>query len=207
MDEHVISKALEIWSLQTLLDISIILGIFAMGLIIIQNYYSSLEKFLTLRVSVEVWKLLTTLLADVLLAIIVIVGFLVLNPDIMADIKMAVPFVPLATLLFAVALLFRLFYGGHKPESKNFKLAVWFVFIANLSNIVGFSLIMEAPGKEYLEIHPSPFWTYLKTHFISNSIPAGIELAQYTFYLIFPLLILVFVWGFVGFLKSLNRSK
>jgi hypothetical protein len=204
MNEHIISKALEIWSLQSLLDIAIILGILSMGLAIVLKYYSSLEKFLTLRVSIEIWQLLTILFTDIFLVIVVIVGFLVLNPDIMADIKVAVPFTPLATVLFAIALIIRLFYDGHKPESKNYNIAIWLIFIANLLNIIGFSLVMEAPGEEYLSIYPSTFWSYLKTHFRSNAIPHGIELAQVTFYVCFPLLIAVFVWGFVSFL---NYSK
>ncbi|MCK5797779.1 MAG: hypothetical protein KAI47_11375 [Deltaproteobacteria bacterium] len=31
-------------------------------------------------------------------------GFVMLNPEVMADIKVAIPFVPVATLLFAAAL-------------------------------------------------------------------------------------------------------
>ncbi len=149
MDEHVVAKGLEIWTLQTLLNISIILGMFSLGFIIIQKYYKSLQKHLTLRVSIEVWELFTILIADLFLTITVIIGFLVLNPDIMADIKVAVPFIPAATVLFAFGLLVRLFYNGHKPTDKNFRLAIWFIFAANLINIIGFSIIMEAPGKEY----------------------------------------------------------
>lgn len=207
MNEHIISKALEIWSLQSVLDIAIILGILSLGLAIVLKYYSSLEKYLTLRVSMEIWKLLTILFTDILLVIVVIVGFLILNPDIMADIKVAVPFVPLATVLFAIALVIRLFYDGHKPESKNYNTSIWLIFIANLLNVIGFSLIMEAPGEEYLSIHPSTFWTYLQTHFRSNAIPHGIELAQITFYICFPILIAVFVWGFISFLKYSQKNN
>ncbi len=202
MNEHVISKALEIWSLQTMLDVSIIIGMLALGLAIVQKYYSSLEKYLTLRVSIEIWQLITILLTDIFLVITVVVGFLILNPDIMADIKVAVPFTPVATVLFAVALILRLFYGGHKSENKNYKTAIWLIFVANLLNVFGFTFVMEAPGEEYLSLHPSAFWTYLQTHFRSNAIPHGIELAQITFYICFPLLLAVFVWGFVSFLKS-----
>jgi hypothetical protein len=51
MNEHEIAKALEVWSLQTLLDISIVLGVFALGLALVQGYYRALEKQLALRVS------------------------------------------------------------------------------------------------------------------------------------------------------------
>ncbi len=207
MDEHVVAKGLEIWTLQTLLNISIILGMFSLGIIIIQKYYKSLQKHLTLRVSIEVWELFTILITDLFLTITVIIGFLVLNPDIMADIKVAVPFIPAATVLFAFGLLVRLFYNGHKPTDKNFRISAWLIFAANLINIIGFSIIMEAPGKEYLEYHPSAFWEFIKLNFRSNSVPNGLELAQITFYIFFPMLILVFIIGFAQFMKSLGKNE
>ncbi len=201
---HEISKALEVWTLQTLLNISIILGIVSLGLTIVQPYYKALRENLTLRVSIEIWNIFTVLIVDIFLVIVVAVGFIILNPDIMADIKVAVPFIPIATILFAVALLLRLFYDGHKPAGKNFLKALWVMFIANLINIIGFSFIMEAPGGEYLDSHPSAFWTYVKTHLRSNADPHGLELAQITFYICFPILLAVFIWGFV---KAVNSFK
>ena len=56
MTEHDITKALEIWTLQNLLNISIMLGILACGLALVQNYYRALEKHLSLRVSIELWR-------------------------------------------------------------------------------------------------------------------------------------------------------
>ena len=113
--EHVIAKALEVWTLQNLLNVSIMLGILAAGLALVQEYYRALEKHLTLRVSIELWRMFTVLIVDVLLVVVVLIGYLVLNPDIMADIKMAVPFYPIAAIFFAVALCLRLFHGGHDP--------------------------------------------------------------------------------------------
>ena len=56
---------------------------------------------------------------------------------------------------------------------------------ANACNMVGFTFVMEAPSGEYLEPHPSPFWTYLKTHYAPMP-PHGLELSQTTFYICFP---------------------
>lgn len=207
MDEHVIAKGLEIWTLQTLLNVSIILGMFSLGFIITQKYYNSLQKYLTLRVSIEIWELFTILITDLFLTITVIIGFLVLNPDIMADIKVAVPFVPAATVLFATGLIIRLFYNGHKPADKNFRISTWLIFAANLINIIGFSIIMEAPGKEYLEYHPSAFWEFIKANFRSNSVPNGIEMAQTTFYIFFPILLIIFIVGFSQFMKNMGKEK
>jgi len=207
MNAHDIAKGLEVWTLQTLLNVSIMIGLLALGFAMVQQYYESLKQFLTLRVSIEVWNVFTTLLADIFLVIVVMVGFLVLNPDIMADIKIAVPFVPVATVLFAIALVLRLFRGGHRAGSKSFVTALWLMFAANLINIIGFSLVMEAPSGEYLAIHPSPFWTFVKTHLRSNAVPHGLELAQITFYICFPILMAIFIWGFASALSGIkNRA-
>ncbi len=195
MTAHDISKALEIWTLQNLFNISIMLGLLACGLAMIQNYYRALEKHLSLRVSLELWRVATVLLVDVLLAFVVVVGYVVLNPDIMADIKIAVPFCPIATVLFAMALCLRLFHGGQHVGSQNYLRALYLMLAANALNVVGFTFVMEAASGEYLELHPSLFWQYLKTHWRSNAAPFGLELAQFTFWICFPLLLIVLAWG------------
>jgi hypothetical protein len=207
MTQHDVAKALEVWTLQNLLNVSIMLGIFALGLAIVQGYYRSLEKHLTLRVSIELWRVLTVLMVDVLLVIIVVVGYLVLNPDIMADIKMAIPFYPIAAILFGVALVLRLFHGGHEVGSKNFLRAIYLMFVADVINIIGFTLVAEAPSGEYLATHPNPFWDYIKTHLRSNADPHGLELAQITFYVCFPILLAVFAWGFLSAMGQLRATK
>ncbi len=207
MTQHDIAKALEVWGLQSMLDFSILLGILAAGLAIVQGYYRALEKQLTLRVSIELWRVLTVLIVDVLLVAVVVVGYLVLNPDIMADIKIAIPFNPVATILFAVALVLRLFHGGHEAGSTSYFCSLCFMFAANLVNIVGFTFVAEAPSGEYLERHPSPFWDFVKTHLRSNADPCGLELTQITFYICFPILMAVFVWGFVAALRQLKASN
>ena len=207
MTEHDIAKALEVWTLQNLLNVSIMLGILACGLALVQGYYKSLEKHLSLRVSIELWRIFTVLLVDVLLVVVVIVGYLVLNPDIMADIKMAVPFYPITAILFSIALVLRLFHGGHDPGSKSFLRTIYLMFVANVINIVGFTFVAEAPSGEYLKTHPSPFWEYLKNHLRSNADPSGLELTQITFYVCFPILLAVFVWGFLSALRQLRDAK
>ena len=207
MTGHDIEKALEVWGLQNLLNISIMFGIIAFGLSIIQQYYKSLEKYFTLRVTIEIWKTLTILLVDLLLIIVVVVGYLILNPDIMADIKIAIPFVPIAVILFAIALILRLFHSGHNITNPNFIRSVWFMFAANLINIIGFTIVMEAPSKAYLANHPSAFWMFIKTHLRSNADPYGLELSQLTFYICFPILIIVFIWGFKSALSYIKSKR
>jgi hypothetical protein len=207
MNEETITKALEIWTLQNLLNISIMLGILATGLALVQDYYNSLEKHLSLRVSIELCRVCTVLLVDILLAFTVLIGYLVLNPDIMADIKMAVPFCPIATIFFAIALVLRLFHGGHHVASKNHLRALYCMFAANLMNIVGFTFVMEAASDEYLAHHPSETWEFIKSTFRSNADPTGLELSQITFYIAFPILLVVTIWGIHSALRQLNAAE
>lgn len=206
MSAHDITKALEVWTLQSLLNLSILLGMLAGGLALIQDYYRSLESHLSLRVSTELWRVGTIMVVDGLLAVVVLVGYLVLNPDVLADIKVAVPFQPAATVLFAWALCLRLFRGAHQSGSRNHRLAQGLILAANAVNIIGFTFVMEAASGEYLALHPSPAWTWIKTHLRSNADPRGLELAQTTFLVCFPLLLLVFAWGAYSAMRSNQGS-
>jgi hypothetical protein len=207
MSEHDITKGLEIWTLQTLLNISILCGILAAGLALVQDYWRALERRLTLRVSIELWQVFTVMIVDFLLVLTVVIGYMLLNPDIMADIKMAIPFGPIATILFALALGLRLFHGGHDAASPNYARALYLMFAANVINIAGFTFVMEAASDEYLARHPSPAWEYIKTHFRSSADPHGLELAQATFWICFPILAAVCVWGVGSALRKFAAAK
>ena len=207
MEVATIEKALEVWTLQNLLNVSIMLGILALGFALIQSYYKAVERCLTLRVSIEIWNAVTIVIVDFLLAVVMIVGFLVLNPDIMADIKVAIPFVPIATILFTIAFFLRIFQGGHDVKHPNFIKAIWFMLAGNVLNIVGFTFIMEAPSKEYLVTYPNAFWTFVKTTLRSNASAESLLLVQYTFYICFPILMIIYLWGFVSALKQIKSGE
>ena len=208
MTEHDVTKALEVWTLQTLLNVLILLGILALGLALVQGYYRSLEKHLTLRVSIELWRVATVVFADVILVIIVLVGLLVLNPDIMSDIKVAVPFYPIATVLFAAALVLRLFHGGHDAGSKNFLRALYLMGAASIVNILGFTFVAEAAlADDYALGRSAPCWEYLTGHFRSNGSACGKEWTLMTFYVCFPILMAVLAWGFTSAIKQIKTVK
>ncbi|GLH72409.1 hypothetical protein GETHLI_09110 [Geothrix limicola] len=207
MNEHEIAKGLEVWILQNLLNASILMGIMVSGLLLAQGYYRELNRHLNLRVSRELWNLFTVILADVLLVGMFLVGYVVLNPDIMADIKMAVPFYPVASLLFAAALILRLFKGGHEAGTSSFNWALRLSLAANAINMVGFTFVAEAASDEYLARHASPFWTYLKTHLRSNADPIGLEVAQATFFICFPILLLLCAWAVKSAMVKMKQPR
>ena len=173
MHENHILKALEVWTLQNLLNISILLGVVVAGARpSLQGYYRSLEKHLTLRVSIEMWRVATVLVVDVLLVAAVLVGLMMLNPDIMADIKMAVPFYPIAVVLFAAALVLRLFHGAHDAGSKNYVRAAVPDVAASLINIAGYTFVPRA-GKDNSPPPHRPGLGLLRDHFRSNADPSA----------------------------------
>ena len=206
--ENEVAKALEVWTLQTLLNTSVLLGTLALGFALAQGYYRTLEKHLSLRVSVELWRLSTIIFVDLVLVLVVLIGLLLFNPDIMSDIKMAVPFYPIATILFAAALVLRLFYGGHDTGSKSFLPALYLMGLASIINVLGFTFVAEAATKEdYALAQSGPFWEYLKNHLRSNAGPCGPELALATFYAGFPVLLAVFAWGFASAVRHIQTAK
>jgi len=87
----VLRKALEMWTLQNVCDGGIMLGFFVLALVAGRGYLESLNARLSLRVAIEMWETLTDFGADLLLLISALIGLFVTNLDIMADIKIAVP--------------------------------------------------------------------------------------------------------------------
>ncbi len=204
--EHEIAKALEIWILQNTLDGSIMAGFVALGIAMVEPYHQRIERLLTLRVSTELWRAVTVVTVDLLLAVMVVAGLFLVNPDIMADVKMAVPFYPLAVVLVAVALVLRLLHGGTEPGSRTWRRALWLLFWADLVNLAGFTFVMEAPGHEYLDLHPNAAWSWITAHLRSNAVPGGIELAQWCFWIFFPLLVAILLWAFASAMSRRGGS-
>jgi hypothetical protein len=191
-----IQKGLEVWSLQVLCDLAIVGGFAALALMAGRIYLERLKSQLTLRVAKETWESLADLLVDGLLAGIALVGLLVTNMDIMADIKIGLPFVPAAFVLMAVALVVRLFHGGSVVGSKAWAVVLSLLALGCLLNWFGFTFVMEGAGDEYVDLHPSSkaFWEGLE-HLRSNKNP---DLAMATFRVASPALLLVFLWAVIA---------
>ena len=184
-------KGLEMWTLQNLCDGGIMLGFVILGLVAARGYFEALKARLTLRVAVEAWETFIDLGADFLLLVAFLIGLFVSNTDIMADIKVAVPWVPLAFLLMGAALIVRAFYGGHRPGCRAWWVALGLIGLGCLLNWFGFTFVMEAPGDEYLHL---PFADALiaLARMRSNENPG---LAMTTFLCLGPLFAVEFVWA------------
>jgi hypothetical protein len=201
-----LGKALEVWTLQNTCDLAIFASFAALGLFAGRAYLEGLKSRLTLRVATELWGSLADLSVDVVLTGIALVALFVTNMDIMADIKIALPFVPLGFLLLTVALVVRLFHGGSVVGSKAWMVVLVLLALGCLANWFGFTFVMEGAGDEYVDLHPAsrPLWEGFE-HLRSNKNP---DLAMATFVWAGPGLLLVFAWAVVvGAIRSARWAK
>ncbi len=192
-------KALEMWTLQNLCDGGIMLGFFVLALVAGRGYLETLKARLSLRVVIEVWETLVDFGADLLLLFAALIGLFITNLDIMADIKVAVPWVPLALWLMGAALIVRAFHGGHVVGSRAWWTALGLIAVACLLNWFGFTFVMEAPGDEYANLPLADAMIGLK-NMRSNANPG---LAMITYLWLAPLFALEFLWAaIVGSLRT-----
>ncbi len=201
---HAIAKGLEAWSLQSLLGATILASYAILALVAGRAYLDSLKGYLTLRVATELWETAADVAVDLLLFFVVLVGLFVTNNDIMADIKVALPWVPIAFVLLAVALVLRACHGGRRVRSGAWWLSLAAIAVACASNWFGFTFVMEAAGHEYLELHPgATVWTTLA----SMRSDLNPDLTMRTFLWAGPALMLVFAWAVVaGVAQTLRWS-
>jgi hypothetical protein len=172
-----------------------------------RGYLEGVRGRLSLRVASEIWDVVSDYGADLLLLAIVLIGLMVVNPDVMADIKVALPWVPLAFILAGVALAIRAYHGGRVVGSPAWWAALVLVVVGCASAWFGFTFVMEAAGHEYLERHPSAFWETLR-NMRSDLSP---ELNMATFLWAGPALALVFLWmmlaSVVATVRGARRPK
>ncbi len=193
-------KALEIWTAQTLCDVGILLSLVSLLLHIGRPYFERILGRLTLRVAADLWWLMYVLLRDGSLFLAVILGFWCLNLDLMADIKIGLPFVPFGTVALSAALLFKVFRNSEDVNS-SYRMVSGLVLAGSLLNLLGYVLVMEAPGEEYA-VAKSRFWEEAVS-WRSNANPA---LATLTFYVTAGLLLILLAVACVQGFRALARD-
>src|SRR3990172_1164325 len=169
-------KALEVWTAQTICNIGILLSVVSALLHLGRPYFERVLGRLTLRVAADLWWLVYIALRDGTLFIAFLLGFWVLNLDLMADIKIGLPFVPLGTVALALALAIKVFSNTEDVARSHMRM-VGVVTLAATLNAIGYVVVMEAPGAEYAAA-TTTFWITIKG-WRSNANPA---LATASFY-------------------------
>ncbi len=194
-------KDLELWTLITLADISLVLLVLGFVLHLAQAYYDRTLADFRLRLSGENWGLVFLAVRDGSLFLAFALGLLFINPDIMADIKLAVPFMPLGTVFLGWALVVKL-ATDIRRDGKVAGLFLGLLSVAVLLQFFGYTFVMEAAPGEW-RAGQTGFWTALRG-MRSNVNP---ELAMATFYVCFPLLLATLAALFVVGGKRLVRTE
>ena len=171
------AKALEIWTAQTICDLGILLSIVAFLLHIGRPYFDRILSRFTLRVAADIWWIVYVVLRDGTLFVALLFGLLNLNLDLMADIKVGLPFVPLGTVSLAAALMMKVFYNT-EDVNDSFRRTTSLVALGAFLNTIGYVMVMETPGEEYAA-GKSAFWLWMES-LRSNENP---HLATITFYI------------------------
>lgn len=192
-------KALEIWTAQTLLDLGILFSIISALLHIGRPYFERILSRMTLRVAADLWWLIYIILRDGLLFFAVLFIFLNVNLDLMADIKIGLPFVPLGMIILIISLIIKVFRNT-EDYNKLSKINNYIITFGAFLNFLGYVLVMEAPGDEYAAAK-QPFWQTMKS-LRSNLNP---ELSTVVFYITFVLLIIIFTAALYYFSRQFAK--
>jgi hypothetical protein len=194
-------KALEIWTAQTICDVGILLVVVTGLLHAGRSYFERVLGRLTLRVAADLWWLAYVVMRDGSLAVAFLCGLWVLNLDLMADIKIAVPFVPLATAALALALAVKVLEpsdeAGWAKRTVDASVA-----LAVALDLFGWVFVMEGPGSEY-QAAGRPFWAALR-RCRSNENP---ELSIRSFGTAGALLLIVVGASVVRWMRGRRRSN
>lgn len=193
-------KALEMWTAQTICDIGILLSLVSFLLHVGRPYFERILARLPLRVAADIWWLMYVVLRDGTLFLAVILGLFTLNPDLMADIKIGLPFVPLGTVALSAALAIKVFKNAEDVNRAS-RLVTSLVAVGLLLNTVGFVFVMEAPGDEY-KLGKMAFWQTLRS-WQSNANP---DLSILTFYVSISLLSAIGLYAFVKTTKLFSSA-
>ena len=198
MAEH-IYKGLEIWSLSTLNLLAMALLFLGLVMHMGMGYRSYVGKAFRIRISGETFDLLFTLVRDLALFLAFGFGAMLVNPDTFDDIKLAVPFMPLGTVLLGIGLTIKLAGDVDRPGRAR----PWFslmLIAAAAMQYFGFIFVMEAAPAGWIASGTAgSFWLTLRA-MRSNVNP---QLAMWTFYICFPMLLAVFIaMATVGLAKT-----
>jgi hypothetical protein len=174
-------KALEIWSAQSLCDAGIFLSVVSWLLYLARPYFARIRGELPLKIAADMWWLWYVVVRDGSLFGAFVAGLWTLNLDLMADIKIGLPFVPVGTVLIAGALALKVHSEGN---ARAMRLAGHAIALAAIFNVVGYVFVMEGPGPEYAAAG-HPVWRTL-AGWRSNANP---WLSTVTFYATFTALV------------------
>ena len=183
--------AATIYTENTITVLLTLLTILALSVQIARGYFLRVLKKFTLRVAADVWWLIYILLRDASIFLIVFFGFMLFYPGIYQDFPIAVPFMPLAIDMFAIALVIMLVKDTDEDIKYNNILTI-FVALGTSLYIFGTIFVTES-ATQLASLPPtvsnsaSNIWGFVNTYFNSINNPA---LSIYSFYICLTILVI-----------------
>ncbi|MDG6986025.1 MAG: hypothetical protein JRM73_04685 [Nitrososphaerota archaeon] len=193
-----------IWLETTIAVALVFVTAMAFSLQIARGYFLRILNKFTLRLGADIWWLTYVLIRDGLIFMSLIMSLMVFFPGTFLDYPLAVPFFPLTSVLFAAALVTKLYFDA--DDSRNaFRFVTVLVFAGTVSWIFGTVFITETPLA--LSTLPagisatSGIWATIYNNFSSTQ---NLGLAMTSFYGGFAALGLI---GLVGFAHPFLHSR
>jgi hypothetical protein len=187
--KQAISKSLELWTITSMFDLSLVLLFIGLILHFAGGYYRESLKNYKIRVSKENWSILFFLIRDFSLFASFGISILLINPDMFDDVKMPLPFFPIGVIFLGIALIYKI-KGGLTENPKALKMFNLFLILAAVVQYIGFVFVMETVPVDWVkEGIAGNFW--LKLNILKSNLNP--ELSKWTFYLTFPILVVILV--------------
>ncbi len=176
-------NAATIYTENTITVLLTLLTILALSIQVARGYFLRVLKKFTLRVAADVWWLIYVILRDASIFLIVFFGFMLFYPGISQDFPIAVPFMPLAIDIFAIALVIMLVKDTDEDIKYNNILTI-LIAIGTFMYIFGTLFVTES-ATQLAKLPPTVsnsagnIWGFMNLYFNSINNPA---LSIYSFY-------------------------
>jgi hypothetical protein len=184
-------NAATIYTENTITVLLTLLTILALSIQVARGYFLRVLKKFTLRVAADVWWLIYVILRDASIFLIVFFGFMLFYPGIFQDFPIAVPFMPLAIDIFAIALVVMLVNDTDEDINYNNILTI-LIAIGTFMYIFGTIFVTESATQlaklpPTVSNSPTNIWGFTNLYFNSINNPA---LSIYSFYVGIAILVI-----------------
>lgn len=173
-----------VYTENTLVVVLTMLTVLALSIQIARRYFIRILRKFTLRFAADIWWLIYVILRDASIFLVVFLGVMLFWPGIYQDFPIAVPFMPLAIDMFAIALVIMLVKDTEDDPFYNSIVSI-LVIIGSVLYLSGTILVTES-AVQLAKLPPtvsastSNIWGFAYYYFNTQTNPA---LSIYTFYI------------------------
>ncbi len=195
-------SALSVYTEATISILITLLTLLALSIQLARGYFLRILRKFTLRLAADIWWLIYIILRDASIFLIVFMGFMLFWPGIYQDFPIAVPFQPLAIVVFAGALL--LMYLKDTDEEPYWNSILTILVIIGTTLYAGGTVLVTESATQLGTLPPTVsmntdnIWGFFNTYFNSMNNPA---MSIYTFYVCFVSLVVI---ALIAILKSFD---